>query len=210
MTPNTPDNSAARAGLSSEKSPCEERGQKIRLSGIAEESVVDGPGIRSVFFVQGCPHGCHGCHNPHTHAFDGGYEADVDDLAVLVKGNPLISGVTFSGGEPLCQAVPLAVLARKIKETGLEIALYTGYTWEGLLAENDKDRLELLRLCDVLIDGRFVEDKRDLALVFRGSSNQRILDVQRSFRSQSAVLVTDPAWLDDHPEESQVGVYQTR
>ena len=169
-------------------------GLKIRLSGIVEESIVDGPGIRYVFFVQGCPHLCRGCHSPQTHSFEGGYEADVVELAAWVQKNSLISGVTFSGGEPMCQAGALFHLARSLQETGLDIAVYTGYTLEALLEENHKDRMGLLKLCDVLVDGRFEEKNRDLALPFRGSSNQRILDVQQSLKRQEAVPVTDPAW----------------
>jgi len=167
----------------------------LRLSGIVEESVVDGPGIRCTLFVQGCPHHCRGCHSPQTHGFDGGYEADVAEMAALIRGNPLISGVTFSGGEPMCQAGALFRLARSIKEAGLGIAVYTGYTLEALLEENDRDRMELLRVCDILIDGRFEGEKRDLALLFRGSSNQRILDVPQSLQRQAAVPAVDPAWI---------------
>jgi anaerobic ribonucleoside-triphosphate reductase activating protein len=112
----------------------------------------------------------------------------------LVKGNPLIAGVTFSGGEPMCQAAALFCVASRVKEAGLGIALYTGYTLESLLTENDRDRIRLLELCDVLVDGRYEEDKRYPAQAFKGSSNQRVLDVQQSLGKRRAILAAAPEW----------------
>ena len=168
--------------------------KKLRINGIVEESVVDGPGIRYTVFVQGCPHHCAGCHNPQTHSFDGGYEMNIEGIFSDITANPLITGVTFSGGEPMCQALALCVLAEKIKNAGLELAIYTGYTFEQLLKDSNTDRLKLLALCDILIDGTFQKDKQDMTLLFRGSKNQRILDSKKSLELKSAVYTTDPAW----------------
>ncbi|MDR1674485.1 MAG: anaerobic ribonucleoside-triphosphate reductase activating protein [Oscillospiraceae bacterium] len=150
---------------------------KIQLADIIQETVVDGPGLRFSVYVQGCPHGCKGCHNPHTHDFEGGYTADTDDILEQILENPLLDGVTFSGGEPFCQTPALAELARKIKTlTDLNIVVYTGFTFEYL-----KERPEyapLLDAADYLIDGRFEQDLKDYSLKFRGSSNQRFLPVK--------------------------------
>ena len=169
--------------------------EKLRINGVIGESVVDGPGIRTVVFVQGCPLRCPGCHNPQTHSFDGGYEEEVGDLLAEIRSDPLLSGVTFSGGEPMCQAGALCDLAKGARGFGLHVAVYTGYTFEELLAENDPDRMRLLSLSDVLIDGPFVMEKRNLTLRFKGSSNQRILDVRRSLLSGAAVDSLDTEWI---------------
>ena len=151
---------------------------------------MDGKGIRSVIFTQGCPHHCPGCHNPQTHDFFGGHMVDTDDLLEELRENPLLKGVTFSGGEPFCQPAPLAELARKIHACGLDVTVYTGYTYEQLIDQHNPDTDELLRQADVLIDGRYEQDKRDLTLRFRGSSNQRVIDMYRT-RAEGRV-VTDP------------------
>ena len=100
---------------------------KIRLAGIANDSIVDGPGIRYTIFVQGCPHKCKGCHNQHTHDYNGGFVKDINDLLKEIKANPLLCGVTFSGGEPFCQAKELAYLGEKIKQNDLDIVI-TSYS----------------------------------------------------------------------------------
>lgn len=163
---------------------------KIRMSGIVEESIVDGPGIRFTVFVQGCPHHCEGCHNPTTHDFNGGYDDDTDRLFDLISQNPLLDGVTFSGGEPFCQAKPLAQLGRKIKELGLGVMAYTGFTIEQLLkdANSDNGYMELLNTLDYLIDGRFVLSQKSYECQFRGSTNQRIIDVKATIEKGSAVV----------------------
>lgn len=163
--------------------------QTIQLSGTTGESIVDGYGLRYVIFTQGCPHRCMGCHNPSTHRFDGGYTERIDKLFGEIAENPLLSGVTFSGGEPFCQSKPLYALAKKIRDnTPLDITIYTGYTFEELLALKDTDVQNLLALADVLIDGRFILEQKDLTLHFRGSANQRILDVRKSLEKKRAVL----------------------
>lgn len=149
---------------------------KLRISGIISESIVDGPGMRFTIFTQGCPHHCPSCHNPQTHDFNGGYDVDTDELYDRIIADDILQGVTFSGGEPMCQPKPLLELAKKIKaNTDLSIIIYSGYTLEQLEAKNDSDINELLDICDWLIDGRFEVDKKDLTLPFRGSSNQRII-----------------------------------
>lgn len=159
----------------------------IRVSGVIPESIVDGPGIRYSLFVQGCPHHCPGCHNPQTHPFEGGTLRSVEEIVAEVKENPLISGVTFSGGEPMCQAKALTQLARELKAIRKNIVCYTGYTFEQLLAENDADRMSLLAECRYLIDGPFLMAEKSLMVKFRGSKNQRIIDVKASLEAGKAV-----------------------
>lgn len=155
---------------------------KIRISGIIEESVVDGPGIRFVVFTQGCIHQCEGCHNTDTHDLNGGYEMDTAEIFEKIKQNPMLDGVTFSGGDPLLQVEALVELAKKCREIGLNIYTYTGFEWEMLMRNQDK-YVEFLRLTDVLIDGKFVIAEKSLTLSFRGSRNQRLIDVQKSLAS---------------------------
>ncbi len=163
---------------------------KIRLAGLVDDSIVDGPGYRFTVFVQGCPHNCPGCHNPQSHDFDGGYEGDTDEIFAKIMANRLLQGVTFSGGEPMEQAVPLLALAKKIKAAGLDLWIYTGYTYEALREkisrraddprqqENNDAIRQLLSIADVLVDGPFILEQRDIELCFRGSRNQRILDLK--------------------------------
>ncbi|MBE5798047.1 MAG: anaerobic ribonucleoside-triphosphate reductase activating protein [Clostridiales bacterium] len=167
---------------------------KFRLFGTAEDSIVDGPGIRFTVFVQGCPHHCEGCHNPESHDFAGGREAETDQIIVQMTANPLLDGLTLSGGEPMCSAQACAELARAAKAAGLNVWCYTGYTWEALVREADPDRMALLREVDVLVDGPFVLAERSLELQFCGSRNQRLLDVQKSMREGQAVLWQAKKW----------------
>ncbi|MBE6849910.1 MAG: anaerobic ribonucleoside-triphosphate reductase activating protein [Ruminococcus sp.] len=165
----------------------------LQLSGTANDSIVDGPGIRFTIFVQGCPHHCEGCHNPQTHSFEGGTPADTDELLGRIKGNPLLDGVTFSGGEPFCQAQTLAALGTQIRALGLNIITYTGYTFEELYAKREENGIgALLAVTDYLVDGRYVEALKSYELAFRGSSNQRILDCQASLAQGCAVVTEFP------------------
>lgn len=148
----------------------------IRVSGIVDESIVDGPGLRYVVFTQGCPHHCKGCHNPQTHSFEGGYLLSAEAALAQLQENPLLSGITLSGGEPFEQAEALCALAEGAKAQGKNVMTYTGYVFEDLLARNDHWTERLLDLTDVLVDGPYREELRDLELQFRGSSNQRLLD----------------------------------
>lgn len=152
---------------------------ELRLSGCISDSIVDGPGMRYVIFTQGCPHHCPGCHNTQTHDFSGGYIADAEDILREISENPLCGGVTFSGGEPFCQAKALDSLAEKILAMGKDIVAYSGYTLEQLLEKGKQDAaiLSLLRKCRLLIDGPYIEAQRDLTLQFRGSRNQRIITI---------------------------------
>lgn len=163
---------------------------KIRMSGVVGESIVDGPGIRYTVFVQGCPHHCEGCHNPGTHDFSAGYEDDTDEILSKILKNPLLDGVTFSGGEPFCQAKPLAELGRKIKEHGLDLIAYTGYTVEHLIryANEENGYLELLSILDILVDGPFVMSLKSYECLFRGSTNQRLIDVPATLKEGHAVI----------------------
>ena len=164
--------------------------KKLRISGIEPESIVDGPGIRYTVFVQGCPHHCEGCHNPQTHDFDGGKLVEMEKIIEEVKKNPLLSGITFSGGEPFCQPEELTELGKEIKKLGLNLVCYSGFTFEELLAmsENKPSVLGLLNIIDILIDGKFVLAEKSLMLKFRGSKNQRIIDVPASLLKGTAVL----------------------
>ena len=152
--------------------------EEIRLAGVVRESIVDGPGIRYTVFTQGCPHHCPGCHNPETHDFNGGYVDTVENIFNDFKRNPLLTGITFSGGEPMCQPKPLFSLAERVAGIGKDIVIYSGYTFEQLtkMSEEKPEIRKLLLLCRMLIDGPYIESKRDLSLNFRGSSNQRLIE----------------------------------
>jgi anaerobic ribonucleoside-triphosphate reductase activating protein len=165
--------------------------ETIRIAGVIRQSIVDGPGLRFVVFTQGCPHACPGCHNPETHDFAGGYDSRVADLLAAFDGNPLLKGVTLSGGEPFCRAAELIPFVEEIRRRGKNVWCYTGYTFEQLLAmaELDKAIATLLPLIDVLIDGPFLLEERDLTLRFRGSGNQRVLDMPASLERGEAVLL---------------------
>lgn len=150
---------------------------KIRVAGIVEESIVDGPGIRLVVFTQGCKHKCKGCHNPESHSFTGGYLMEIEEILQEIKSNPLLDGLTLSGGEPFEQWEACSELAKEVKKLGLNVVTYTGYTFEEIL-KNDSFK-KLLLQTDTLIDGKFEIDEKSLLLQFRGSKNQRIINVKR-------------------------------
>lgn len=161
----------------------------LRLAGVIRESIVDGPGWRFVVFAQGCPHHCPGCQNPQTHDFEGGYESKVGNLITEMKKNPLLSGVTLSGGDPFAQAEAFAILAAEAHRLGLNVMTYTGWTYEQLMdgIASHPGWEALLKETDVLVDGRFLLEEKSLALPFRGSRNQRALDVKRSLADGTAV-----------------------
>ena len=169
----------------------------LNLSGLISDSIVDGPGIRTTIFSQGCPHHCPGCHNPGTWVFGCGTDVEVERLVEIVRSNPLCRGVTFSGGEPFAQPEGFARLARLLKEKGYEVASYTGYTFEELL-EGSEAQKNLLRTLDILIDGPFLLAEKSLELAFRGSKNQRILDVPKSLAAGEAVETTSKRWLGEY------------
>ncbi len=161
----------------------------IRISGTANDSIVDGPGIRYTVFTQGCPHGCKGCHNPQTHDFNGGKVIDSSILIDEIKDNPLLDGVTFSGGEPFCQARVLSQMGRQIKQEGLNIVTYTGYLFEYLVknANDQNGYMDLLKYTDILIDGRFEIEQRSIDALFKGSTNQRLIDCQKSLELNKVI-----------------------
>ena len=169
----------------------------LDLSGIVTDSIVDGPGIRTAIFSQGCPHHCQGCHNPETWEFGVGTPMDEETVLQIVLSNPLCRGVTFSGGEPFAQAEGFAKLAKLLKQHGYEVASYSGYTFEQLLRGTPEQK-ELLESIDILIDGPFLLAEKSLEIAFRGSRNQRILDVPKSLLSGKAIEITSPRWLGEY------------
>jgi anaerobic ribonucleoside-triphosphate reductase activating protein len=164
--------------------------EKARIAGIVKESVVDGPGLRAVVFFQGCPHHCPGCHNPQTWDPKGGYEATPEEIwaALGYDQNPLLSGITITGGEPLMQPDAALTLARMTRARGGNVMLYTGYTWEEIIALPSGTVRELLDQLELLVDGPFLREEKEEGLVFRGSRNQRIIKVQPSLASGEIVL----------------------
>ena len=191
MNENLMNEELSEGKLTGEKLKCEnEKKKSIRIAGVVKESIVDGPGIRFVVFCQGCPHHCPGCHNAVTHDFEGGYDCAVKTFLAAIDENPLLSGVTFSGGEPACQPEGFAALAEELKVRNLNIIMYSGYTFEELLekAEKEKALAKLLSFVDILVDGRYREVERDLTLLFRGSRNQRVIDVPNSLKQGKTVL----------------------
>ncbi|MDD2203133.1 MAG: anaerobic ribonucleoside-triphosphate reductase activating protein [Bacilli bacterium] len=166
---------------------------KIRLaSELQYDSIVDGEGIRTVIWTQGCPHKCPGCHNPSTHDFAVGFSMDVDDVKKQISSYKNQDGITLSGGDPFSQPEACYEIASYAKKQGLNVWCYTGYTYEALLvmAKSNDIYLKLLQKIDVLIDGKFIVNLRNLSLKFRGSSNQRVIDVQKSLESGAVTLVT--------------------
>ncbi|MCE5287537.1 MAG: anaerobic ribonucleoside-triphosphate reductase activating protein [Pelosinus sp.] len=160
---------------------------KIRLAAeLTSDSVVDGPGLRTVIWCQGCTHNCPQCHNPATHSIEGGFLKDADELVKEIRQLKLQSGVTFSGGDPLLQSESCTYIARKLKEKGINIWCYTGFTFEELLVKPAAK--EFLQHIDVLVDGKFVEALKSYDLMFRGSANQRLINVPESLKSGQVVL----------------------
>ncbi len=169
----------------------------LDLSGIVTDSIVDGPGIRATVFCQGCPHHCEGCHNPETWEFGCGTPMEEERIFEIIRSNPLCKGVTFSGGEPFAQAEGYAKLGKLLKAAGYEVASYSGYTFEQLLCGTPAQK-DLLSTIDILIDGPYLKDQRSLEISFRGSKNQRILDVPQSLAAGKAVETTAKRWLGEY------------
>lgn len=162
---------------------------KLNIAGVVKESIVDGRGIRYTVFTQGCPHHCHNCHNPQTWAFEGGTEKEISEIFEDFKKNPMLRGITFSGGEPFCQPAPLAELAKLVHALGKDVTTFTGYTYEQLLEKNDDAVNALLYETDVLIDGPFIEAQKNLELSFCGSENQRLIDMKKTRETGKIVLL---------------------
>lgn len=152
-------------------------GETVRVAGIVKESIVDGPGLRFAVFSQGCPRRCKGCHNEAAHDFEGGYERELAGILEEIDADPLLSGVTFTGGEPFCRPKEFFKLGAAVKARGLTIVAYSGYTLEELqeMAAKNEDIKRLLGIVDYLVDGPFILEERDLTLDFRGSRNQRFI-----------------------------------
>lgn len=181
---------------------------KIKLaSPIQSDSIVDGEGIRSVIWTQGCTHHCPGCHNPETHDPEAGFWADTEDLKKEITRLEIQDGITLSGGDPMLQVDACLDLARFCKSQNLNIWCYTGFTFEHLLlmAKSNPNILELLKNIDVLVDGRFHMAEKSLNLKFRGSRNQRIIDVTKSLECGEVVVIEkyrrDKTWLPRYQTE---------
>lgn len=161
---------------------------KIRLAAdLQPDSIVDGEGVRTILWTQGCPHNCLGCHNPGTHDFNGGAEVDVQYIIDELKTIKNQDGITLSGGDPLCQSEACLEICKEAHKLGLNVWCYTGFTYESIL-RNPK-QLKLLKEIDVLVDGKFKLEEKSYNLYFRGSKNQRIIDVQKSLELEQVVLV---------------------
>ena len=164
----------------------------MRIANVVSDSIVDGPGLRFTVFTQGCPHHCPGCHNPETHDPAGGRPVTVEELAEQMLSNPLLDGLTLSGGEPFDQAEECAALAARAKARGLSVWAYTGYRYEALLEKGEPQVLALLEQVDVLVDGPFVEALKSYDALFRGSTNQRLIDLPKSRAAGAVVLWSRP------------------
>lgn len=160
----------------------------IRLAGIAYNSLVNGPGMRRVFFSQGCRHNCKGCFNPDTHDFNGGMLLEIDDLVKDVINDPMIKGITYSGGDPFYQVEAFNELTDKLRSHNKNISIwaYTGFVWDELKAR--PDMWSLARKLDVMVDGEFREDLNQDGLKLRGSTNQKIIDIKKSIREGRIIL----------------------
>ena len=170
---------------------------ELKIAGLVNDSIVDGPGMRFTVFVQGCPHHCRGCHNPQTWTFEGGRTESTQEIFEEIIKNPLLDGVTFSGGEPFCQCAALTELADMIlgyEGFKMNVMAYTGSTFEYLMenANAENGYLELLKRLDYLVDGEFEMDKKSYELKFMGSSNQRFIDVKKSLAAGEVILAHDP------------------
>lgn len=166
----------------------------IDISGFAPNSITDGPGLRFTVFCQGCIHNCPGCHNPETHPFGTGEKYEVADIYNMIKKDPLVKGVTFSGGEPFCQPEAFRELGRMLKADGYEIAAYTGFVFEDLIRDKTDAKYKLLECVDILVDGPFILAQRSLDAGFKGSLNQRVINVPASLEKGEAVLEKSARW----------------
>jgi anaerobic ribonucleoside-triphosphate reductase activating protein len=161
---------------------------QIRLAAdLQTDSIVDGEGVRTVLWTQGCPHNCKGCHNPGTHDFNGGALVDIDYIIDELKGLKGQDGITLSGGDPMCQPLECLEIAKAVHKMGLNVWCYSGFTYEAIL--RNPNQMKLLKEVDVLVDGKFVLEEKSYDLYFKGSRNQRIIDVKKSLEEEKVVLV---------------------
>lgn len=184
---------------------------KIRLAAYLQaDSIVDGEGIRTVIWTQGCPHHCLGCHNPETHDMNGGALVDLEEVFSIIDTLEGQDGITFSGGDPFMQPKACAEIARYARKKGLNIWAYTGFDFESLLelSKRNSDIMDFLREIDVLVDGKFVLSLKSFSCLFRGSTNQRIIDVPRSLKKKKAVLIDKYLHVEyKNNREKAVGIY---
>ena len=169
----------------------EQNNEYIRLAAdLQTDSIVDGPGLRAVLWTQGCAHHCPGCQNPQTWDFNGGGLVPIDMVKDAIDELEYQDGLTISGGDPMFQPEACEKIAKYAKSKGLNVWVYTGFTFEELIELNKKNPvyLKFLSQIDVLVDGRFIEEKKDLSLLFRGSSNQRLIDVSKTLKCGKIVL----------------------
>ena len=174
---------------------------KLRLAApLQSDSVVDGFGVRTVIWTQGCSHNCPFCQNPQTHDFTGGYEVDIEDVKEEIKNLQNQDGITLSGGDPLFQIDAILEVAKYAKSLGLNVWCYTGFVYEDLLKMGVKEPkyLELFKYLDVLVDGRFVNELKDLNLLFRGSSNQRLIDMPKTLKMHKVILIPESDGIMEH------------
>ena len=164
----------------------------MRIANWISDSIVDGPGLRLTVFTQGCPHRCPGCHNPETWDPAGGREVPLEELEALLAADPLLQGLTLSGGEPFLQAGDCASLARRARRRGLDVWTYTGYRYKDLAEAGRADWEALLAATDVLVDGPFLQAQKSYAALFRGSDNQRLIDLRQTRAAGQVVLWTRP------------------
>ena len=157
---------------------------KIRIAGITDDSIVDGPGLRLTVFVQGCLHNCPGCHNPETHDIHGGQLVDTSEIIAKMDANPMLDGITLSGGEPFLQPEACAELADEAHKRGLNVWCYTGYTIDTIIGGRDNGKRGLLKRIDVLVDGPYIESLRTLELPWRGSKNQRVIELRPELQKE--------------------------
>lgn len=164
----------------------------MRIANTIPESIVDGPGLRYVVFIQGCSHNCFGCHNPDTHDPNDGRDVEIADILTELLSNPIINGLTISGGEPFDQAKECAELAYFARYYKVNVWVYTGYRFEDLLRNHNPSVEQLLRCTDVLVDGPYIQTLKSYEARFRGSKNQRLINVPESLKKGEVVLWVDP------------------
>ena len=161
----------------------------MKILDIVQDTIVDGQGIRSAIYFSKCEHRCVGCHNPQSWNIHNGIEMSLKEVLTRIANNKLIKGVTLTGGDPMFQPKEASLLAKNLKELNYNIWVYTGFTWEEIINGDNEDRKELLKYIDVLVDGKFEIDKKDLSLSFRGSANQRLINVPESLKQNKVVLL---------------------
>lgn len=168
---------------------------KIRLAApLQSDSVVDGYGVRTVIWTQGCSHNCPFCQNPSTHSFTDGQDVELDEIFEELKGlKSTQDGITLSGGDPLFQIEPVLEIAKFAKSIDLNVWCYTGFTYDEILdmAKKNEKYIDFLEYVDVLVDGKFEIEKKNLNLLFRGSSNQRLIDMPKTLKTKKIVLLEE-------------------